>query len=275
MTNDAGNTIAINTYDEFGIPGPNNLGRFQYTGQKWLPILGLYDYKARTYSPTLGRFMQTDPIGYAAGLNWYNYVSSDPINNTDPSGLEKCPKSSGTDIIVCGKREREQKCAQLANYQQWEACEAANLNDNPGDEPDPGDPLPQKVTVGRSCAGNPVANDPAVQSQALKALRRSVSGNSAGTAEWGFLVAEPYVGSGNWVGPLFTEGHQREVGSERITREAPLPIANLLTGYYPTSTFVHAHPNNKPPSPVDGGDLTLGRPVIAIDKAGNMTCAGR
>ncbi len=33
--------------------------------------------------------MQTDPIGYGGGLNWYNYVGSDPINATDPSGLDK------------------------------------------------------------------------------------------------------------------------------------------------------------------------------------------
>ncbi len=89
VTNDAGNAIAVNSYDEYGIPGANNIGRFQYTGQKWLPSLGLYDYKARAYSPTLGRFMQTDPIGYGGGLNWYNYVGSDPINATDPSGLDK------------------------------------------------------------------------------------------------------------------------------------------------------------------------------------------
>jgi hypothetical protein len=39
--------------------------------------------------------MQTDPIGYGDGLNWHNYVGSDPINGTDPSGLKTDkPKTS-------------------------------------------------------------------------------------------------------------------------------------------------------------------------------------
>ena len=94
VSDSTGASLAVNSYDEYGIPGSSNLGRHGYTGQAWLPSMGVWHYKARIYHPALG-FLQPDPIGYAGGLNMYAYTANNPINRVDPLGLDHDPGDPG------------------------------------------------------------------------------------------------------------------------------------------------------------------------------------
>lgn len=279
LSNASGTSIGINRYDEYGIPQAGNLGRFQYTGQTWIADIGMFNYKARMYSPTLGRFMQTDPIEYAGGLNWYNYVGSDPINAVDPSGLA-CSSTTTTWWWVptlggSGPDDPPRPGTPYAYDSEVSlSCSpeavspSANFGRTAGGSGSAGK-RPQSVTVDDSCTGIAAAFDPVVQAAALDALGQSLESGS----EIGFYAIRNVRSSVPYrVYPTFSSGLPRAVAAKDVLDNFPAPTR----AYRLPTLFVHTHPNNPPPSPVGPGDqgsaTALGVPVAAIDRAGNLTC---
>ena len=72
---------------------------YLFTAREWEPETGLYHFRARAYSPGLGRFLQQDPLGPTDGLNLYTYAQNNPVTLTDPMGLRLIPVSKSYDII--------------------------------------------------------------------------------------------------------------------------------------------------------------------------------
>lgn len=102
LADDGGNVIETYKYDPAlagtpyvynanrqGIASSAYGNRFLFTGREYYKEGDFYDYRNRTYLPSLGRFMQPDPIGFLGdSKNLYRYCGGDPVNRSDPLGLE-------------------------------------------------------------------------------------------------------------------------------------------------------------------------------------------
>ena len=152
----------IVTWDSFG-------GLSQgFPGQTWDAETGLWHNGFRDYDPVTGRYIQSDPIGLAGGLNTYGYVGGNPVMWTDPLGLE---------VFVCS-----QPAFGIANNpidHQWirtdtvEAGMGGTRGNVPGNESGdrPGDPVQVTDHTGRSqekgssCERVPNVNEQKVNAQ--------------------------------------------------------------------------------------------------------------
>jgi len=58
-----------------------------FCGYRFDPETSLYHVRHRMYHPTLGRWLQRDPLGYVDGMSLYEYCGTDPLFGRDPLGL--------------------------------------------------------------------------------------------------------------------------------------------------------------------------------------------
>ena len=89
LTDVSGNVIQQFVYDSFGNNSGSTRSRYGYTGRERDPDTGMLYYRARFYDPQVGRFIETDPVGFnGRDVNLYGYVWNSPVNYRDPLGLD-------------------------------------------------------------------------------------------------------------------------------------------------------------------------------------------
>ena len=77
--------------------GTQPISDYLYQAMTLDSVTGLYDERFRNYSPSLGRWINQDPVGYINGANTYQFVGSDPVIAVDATG-ESIGRDIGTAI---------------------------------------------------------------------------------------------------------------------------------------------------------------------------------
>jgi RHS repeat-associated protein len=160
LSNPAGalaNTYSYDSYGRLSASTGTLTNPFQYTGREFDAETGLYFNRARYFDPATGRWLSEDPIRFFGDKNFYRYSLNNPVNYSDPSGLQApapapAPIPGAGPIILIGIdvwlaqhdwHEFQKLCAASG----WSWC-----TPSPGPSPDPG-PSPNPKP-GKDCNNN-------------------------------------------------------------------------------------------------------------------------
>jgi RHS repeat-associated protein len=153
LSNTAGSLAQTYQFDSFGkqtAASGSLTNPFQYTAREFDSETSLYYYRARYYDPTNGRFISEDPIRLEGAANFYAFVSNDPIDHDDPSGL-KCTTKIMLVTAYCTK-------GRTASGSRAGPGTVATANTNAPSRPNP-KPIPYpfgcSVTVDNAAGGDP------------------------------------------------------------------------------------------------------------------------
>ena len=116
ITDQEGKLVERVSYDAWGVPtfkdyltDPNNPIIREYSvigneilwhGRRYDPETHMYYFRNRTYDPTMGRFLQTDPMGYKDSMNLYQAFNMNPVNFIDPFGRELYISGDATTLTI-------------------------------------------------------------------------------------------------------------------------------------------------------------------------------
>ncbi|ATQ68803.1 MULTISPECIES: RHS repeat-associated core domain-containing protein [Methylosinus] len=124
-------------HDPFGNGTPTAAAGFshdlRFPGQIYDSETRLHNNGFRDYSPTHGRYVESDPIGLAGGINTYAYAGNNPVNAIDPLGLDPESKDDAEalpKIDIAGQPPTPKPKVSGTASPPWLQCFAACVSDH-------------------------------------------------------------------------------------------------------------------------------------------------
>ena len=152
LSNAGGSLAQTYTFDSFGKQTASSgalTNPFQYTAREFDAETSLYNYRARYYDPSTGRFVSEDPVRFKGGINFYAYVSNNPIAFADPKGLWG---RDGDGVGPEGCKYYDNQCKSSCPRDSY-ACTAGDCCRSFGDNPKANCARKCLMDVDQSCKG--------------------------------------------------------------------------------------------------------------------------